>query len=65
MKNIFHLCVAVGYCAFWFGFVAALVGTMTSGPNLVTWWEAIWIPFVMSVFPILLGMSVIHTKKEL
>ena len=45
----------------WYAFVSGLiwadVGEMTSGPILITWWDAIWIPFIFALFPFLLGMS--------
>ena len=59
----FNLCLAIGYCAFWFGFVLSMVGDMTSGPQLIKWWDAIWIPFVMGVFPILLGFLINYKRS--
>ena len=59
----FNLCVAVGYCAFWFGLVIAKQGDMTSGPQLITWWDAIWLPFVAAVLPVLLGFSINYKRS--
>lgn len=53
VDGVFALC----YVGFWIFTVATKVGQYTDGPNLITLWDAIWIPFVVAVAPIFIGYS--------
>jgi len=58
--------LGIAWCAFFYGLLVAKVGTMTEDPYLITWWDAIWMPFVGAVMPFLIGVSsMIKLKKSL
>lgn len=54
----------VAWCLFWFFLSLFKVGEMTSGPSLITLWDALWIPFIVSVFPFIIGMSVGLKRRQ-
>ena len=53
--NLFTFCYGICYCGFWFGVATSMIGEYTKGPYLITWWDAVWIPMTVAVFPFLLG----------
>jgi hypothetical protein len=60
--NKINFILGIAWCAYFFGIVTADVGEMTGGPQLLMWWDAIWIPIVAAVFPFVLGISVYWKK---
>lgn len=55
--------LGIAWCAFFYGVVVSKVGEMTGGPFLITWWDAIWIPFIVTVAPFFLGVSSMIKRK--
>lgn len=41
----------------WYGFWQVIlivkIGTYTGGPSLITFWDALWMPFVITWLPVL------------
>ncbi len=55
----FELYVAVGYVCFVFGIAFADIGEIAKCvPEMFTLWDAIWIPTVITIFPMFIGYSV-------
>lgn len=62
--NKFQFWLGLAWCACFFWLVGSDVGEFTSGPKLITWWDAVWVPFLCAVFPFLLGLcSVLVIKR--
>ena len=39
------------------------IGSYTSGPNLITWWDAIWMPQAIVVVPFVCGWIAFGKKR--
>jgi len=63
--NKYRFWAGTGWCLYLFCGMFSLIGEHTGGPYLITWWDMLWIPFMIGLFPFFLGMLVFYEKGDL